>query len=265
MLFLAENLADAGTWTSLFGSATNFPVANVQDPQTYRVWRSTVPVGESSDRLTLDLGAATTPAVKWYLVIHGHNIRTNASACFVWGYSVSIGTAEYSAALTIGSFFPGTMYLEIPAEAAGLRYWSIEFPNTSIDSDPAQIGRIYLGPAVDTTDAGLPNYDGFSRDIVDPSPSDYSPGGQRFVERKYQREELSLDFSYLSESIHSDVRDLYYELGTVDPFFIKPSDVAPLNRMFYVAFAGKFPEKVQGGDVSGGYLWSNRLALEQQL
>ncbi len=262
MLFLAENLSDLGAWTSLFGAATRFPVENIQDPQAYRVWRSAVPIGETTDTLTLDLGATTSPGVPWYLVIYAHNLDADADIV-VKGDPTDLSTPDFSVTVQPEDYTDGWVLLQIPADKAGFRYWSIELPNTG-DDGPSQVGRVYLGPAQDTGSRGRPDYQGVGGDIVDPSPIDFSPGGQRFAERKKQFQEMDLDFSYLPESIQGVVRELYKALGTVDPLFLKISDTAPLDRVLYVNFDSKLPEKVKGWDGSS-YIWSNRLHLKEAL
>jgi hypothetical protein len=265
MLWMTRNLADLGTWASVEGSDPYYPVANIQHEQTYKVWKSLGAAATEKLRLSLGAEYAELDDKITRVIIHGHNFDSTWSVKVEAGNDNTFASFVYdSGALDPSDYPDGTIFLSIPADEAMQPYQYIQITITKpAASSIAQVGRVYVGEAYDAGVDGRPDYTGVSRERVDPSPVSYSPGHQRFVERKAQFDMVALDFSYMPEAVIDQLRDIYYSLGKGTPFFLQIDPTGTLNRAYYMGFASNFPEKVvaYGSD----YYWDHRLSLEQQL
>lgn len=274
MLWMTVNNADTGTWTSTNTSDPYFPVANLQNFLAAKVWKSGVAVAQ--ERLTLDLGAGSSPAVKWYLNIHNHNfnaivsgaasITVEGNATNAWGaptFSDTIPLAEWGVNAATGY---GTAFLEIAAAYAGLRYWRISILKNNT-TDVLQIGRISLGAGLDTGDAGDPDFGSFARAYAELVNKDSSILGQVYSEQRNQFTRLKGKVSVTPEATAALLRVIWPYVGTWRPFFIQvlptgwPSDT--LSKPYYMRLASPMEEQLQA--YGAGYLWNLPLSFEEQL
>lgn len=265
MLWMTENLSDQATWTSDNGSDPLYPLSNIQNSQTARVWKSLGAEATEVLRMDLDIDFDAVAGKDMHLVIHGHNFGAGYTLTLLGAFDPTFASIDYNSGPLDPADYPdGTLYLPLPFSVIGAIYphWMLAITKPGASSI-AQIGRVYFGPGLDTGIDGDPDYEGVSWVRVDPSPSAYTPGHQRFSERKPQYDTLDLSFSYLPESVIAQLRALYYQVGKVTPFFLQIQTTEPLNRAYYVAFTSNFPQKVKA--FGGQYYWDHSLALEQQL
>lgn len=265
MLWMTRNLADLGTWASVEGSNALYPVADIQNAQTAKVWKSLGVAATEKLRLSLGSEFSELASKITRFIIHGHNFDSTWSVRVYAGNDNTFASFDYdSGALDPSNYPDGTIFLSIAANETNQPYQYFEIRITKpTPADIAQVGRVFVGEAYDAGAAGLPDYTGFGRDRVDPSLVSYSPGHQRFVERKAQYDLLSLDFSFMPESVIDDLRAIYYSLGKWTPFFLQVQASAPLERAYYVAFNANFPEKVSA--FGSEFYWDHKMTLEQQL
>lgn len=272
MLWMYDNKAQAGTWTSQNGSDPQFLVSNLQNFLAAKVWKSTATL--PTERLTLDLGATTTPAVKWYLNLHANNfadvlqgdIVVEGNATNVWTsptFSDVIPAAEWGTNQATGN---KTAFLEIGSAFAGLRYWRITMVKNN-GTDILQIGIGYLGPGLDTGDAGDPEFGSFGRTFAELVNKDSSILGQVYAEQRANFNRLRGRIPVTPEATEALLRVIWPFVGTWRPFFLQvrpdawPTDT--LSVPFYVRMTTPVDENLAG--YGAGYLWTLALAFEEQL
>lgn len=274
MLWMYDNKADSGTWTSVNTSDPYYPPANLQNFLMAKVWRSGVAV--ATERLVLDLGAATAPGVKWYLNLGGHNfnsICSGAASILVeghtsnsWGtptFSTTIPAAQWGVNAATGN---GVAFLEISSTYAGLRWWRISMVKNNA-TDLLQIGRASIGPGVDTGVVGDPDLNSVARAFAELANKDVSIGGQVYAEQRAQFIRLKGKISATPEATAALLRVIWPTIGTWKPFFLQmvPADwpTGTLSLSYYVRLATNIEEQVAA--YGAGYLWNIPLSFEEQL
>lgn len=267
MLWLYENKADSlGTWSSVNTSDPSFPPSNLQNFLAAKVWRS----GTTSalEQLLLDLGATTTPAVKWYLVIHAHNWADVVTGdVTIEGHTSNTWTSPtFTDTIPAAEWGGGTAFLEIPAVSAGLRWWRISMTKTGATAK-LQIGRISLGPGALTADDGTPDMAGLERTWAEQVNRESGILGQVYAEQRAQFWRIKGKVTAMTETTAAALRPIWQACGTWKPFFILinpegwPTDT--WGTPYYVRLAAPPTEPLRG--YGAGYLWDVPLSWEQQL
>ncbi len=276
MKWLNDNRADAvGTWTSVNTSDPYFPPANLQNFLTAKVWRSGVAIAQ--ERLLLDLGSTTAPGVDWHLILHGHNfdqVVSGAATILVEGHtSNSWGSPSFSHAIAAASWGVtvagnGTAFLLIPASATGpgLRWWRISMLKNNA-TDLLQIGRAYIGPALDVGEPGQPDQNGLTRAYAELVNKDSSILGQVYTEQRAQFLRISGKVSVMTEATLDSLRAIWRLVGTWKPLFIivVPEDwpTGTWSKPYYVRLGA--PPQEQLKDYGASYQWDVPLSFEEQL
>lgn len=267
MLWMYDNKADTlGTWTSVNTSDPSFPPANLQNFLAAKVWRSGAAV--ATERLLLDLGAATAPAAKWYLVLHAHNFSDVLTGdVTVEGHtSNSWGSPTFTDTIPAAEWGGGTAFLEIPAVSAGLRWWRISMVKTNA-ADVLQIGRASLGPGYLSDDSGDPDLPSLERAWAELVNRDASVLGQVYAEQRAQFWRIKGKVTAMPEATAAALRTIWQTVGTWKPFFIMvyptgwPTDTWGVP--YYVHLAAPPTEPLRG--YGAGYLWDVPFSFEEQL
>lgn len=254
-----ENLADAATVTADTANA-EFPVTNVQTPRLTQVYKTTG--AGTLEKVTFDFGSAVEPTD---LIIAAHNFTADSGigVSFLLKAGTTSATSDVIYAITVVA---GTISFDIEAATPILgtpgayRYWKVEFSKVTA-TDIKSIGRIYLGPTIEPSDLGLPDYDGVTETTRDRTEADESINGEEYIEAKSQVRSWNLDFTEIPESDMDDIVERYQELGKHTPFFLQIADVAPLNEVVYVRFINDLGRKVSSFD--SAFNWDTALAVKE--
>jgi len=124
------------------GTATGFPITNVQEQRLSVRWRSVSPTAQT---VVIDLGAAaaiTTAAVM------GHNLGASAVTTIAGGTSASVFTTAVSIAHNAGTmlaFFTTKTF----------RYWKYSITNPSNVDGYIEVGRLWLGTYITVSPSSL--------------------------------------------------------------------------------------------------------------
>jgi len=131
------NLIDSASSFTVLGTATGFPITNVQEQRLSVRYRSTSASGQT---IIIDLGAAQTVTTA---AILGHNISASASASSILvsaNSSASFTAGNVIATLTrdanaIVKFFTGVSF----------QHWQFSIDDPSNTDGYIEIGRLWLG------------------------------------------------------------------------------------------------------------------------
>lgn len=232
--FYFGSQADAGTVTA---SSEQIPASNVLDPQRSRVWRSAV--GQASfldinlpgaglvDSIVLiDTNLSSSGTIR--VQVYPTSARTTASMDFTFNpftYAAANGVPAYGlGAYGLGAYgIPGGA----AAAAGGIKNVTvIPLPTSTMDrffritftdatTSFQQLGRLFVGQA--TMFSSSISY-GWTLAQNARSASRESIGGQRFVQPRPQRGQISGQFEFLSESDRNSLAMKLAEYGEDFPF-----------------------------------------------
>lgn len=127
------------------GTATGFPITNVQDQRLSLRWRSVSPTAQT---VVIDMGAAVNVTTA---VVAGHNLGASAVTTIAGGTSASVYTTAVSVAYNAGtmlSFFANKSF----------RYWKFSITNPSNADGYIEAGRLWLGTYITISPSSLLNF-----------------------------------------------------------------------------------------------------------
>lgn len=252
-----DNLADDAVLAQVLGTAdASFPVENIQDYRAAVVWRGQ---NSTANTLRIDTGSARAAVTGgWELVLYG--LAGTFVATLVGSNNADLSAPGYTD--TIFAAVPASGYatLEIADADTVYRYYGILL--TTVTVQP-QISRIHLGPVLDTTDVGDPDFGNLMREFSERANRSYSVGGVKYAEQRANYTTLRMRVPYITETIQAQIREWVRAVGTWRPFFLTLSDTTPLDAVFYGTFQSSPSETVV--DFGTGFLWSVPYTMEEQL
>lgn len=220
--FIYKNLIDLST-TSLTATTTNafFPLSNLKDPRSTKVYRST----GTTTSVVIDLGSAmdcdTFAMVPHFSNGFGFtgNVTVEAHTSDSWG------SPSFSVTLTSGTDIDltfNTAYEEFSATQT-YRYWRV----TATGSSFVEFSRLYLGKR--NTILGRSFNYGWKYQLNDNSKLTKNLYGQRFSDVINRQREFSFSFKYLTK----DEVDQWFLIndynGLTKPMFIKIGETTIAN------------------------------------
>jgi hypothetical protein len=269
MLLYYQNLADTAT-LSASTADPNWPVANLQNPQRVRTWKT---LGtQTQEWVVFDLGSAQAITD---CILHFNNFDGTETGVQIQGNATnSWGSPSFTANLPFAGFQSlGSIIwnggANFNAYTAGVtfasqtfRYWRVVFTKANA-TDIRWIGRVYLGTHYDTTNQGDPDYDGLDVSFEDLSIINKNLHGHLFSEQRNRYHLFNCQSTFVPDAIQSVFRVIYSANGIWFPWFIQIRTTAPYNNWYYVTFKKNLPEKVDGYD--GGFYWATALQLEENV
>jgi len=224
MSFIYYNYCDLES-TTLTASTENafFPVENIQDVRTSKVFRSTA----NTATVVFDLGAAsdinTFACVPHFENGFGFtgNLTLEANASNTWG------SPAFSVTITDGTDIDSThavAYKEFTATQS-YRYWRLSASGTSY----VELSRIYLGLRNTINDRSI-NY-GWKYDLDDRSKIKENRYGQKFSDLINRRKGFNFQFSNLDKTAVDEWFKLHDYNGITIPFFMKIGCEGILNDL----------------------------------
>lgn len=263
MKMLMDNQADLATVTAFSnGWDAEFPASNVQAVRLSQ--KAKTDASTYQPTIHFDFGSAYEPA---FLVLAEHDLATApAATSLLLAGGTSDGGDEVVILVLTPEISAGTMVVDLStitpfSGALGpARYWTLKFDKDTA-TDVKNLGRVYLGPIIETGDLGSPDYDGVTETTTDRTEVDQSIGGQEYIEEKSQTRSWALDFSLIPESEMSDIVDRYLVVGKHTPFFIQIATVSPLDEFLYCRFTNNLGRKI--GAFDSQFHWDTAMALKE--
>jgi hypothetical protein len=261
MLILSENALVLGG--SVVASSENFyyPASNIETLIAAEVWRSGATLTTETLTITLDRAYSSETI---YLVLAGFDFSGISALTYTLGAFAPVAISGY----TNGVAFATT----IPVPAGATTTLVLTFTKNGA-SDIVQVGKIYAGNGFDNSPVDEPDKGSFTHVFYEGINKDYSIGGQKFSEARFQSWHADLSIPYVPEQIMSDtIRNFFLAVGTFQPFWIQidphgSTEAQPseqLTQVRYVTLSAVPSENwIEFGDA--GYLWSLSLSLEEQL
>lgn len=252
--FYDDRLQQPGVVITPSSESPLLPARNVLTESVKRVWRCGTTLFNES--ITVDLLSAKSATA---LVVSG--FLYNSGATQVNFYLRGSTDNFASSNVLIGATgYDGTQTSLFAFSSQSFRYWRVEFFKDNA-SDVVDVGRIFLGTYFQTADQ--PDYGGYSEELVDPSPTQYSVGHQSYTDRREQYHALSANFTRLAEADASSIKTVVKKVGRHTPFFVQVQDSFPLDKVFYVKFVKGYKRDVSAFDSQ--FYYDLDLEFEEQV
>lgn len=203
MKILWNNTATSATLTATTENS-DYPVENIQDIRTTKVFRST---DDAAERIVFD-GQATAS----YCVIVNHNLSSSATIKIEgndtdsWGSPSLSETMTYNSGMIIKSFTEATY-----------NYWSIYIDDNNSDGY-IEIGFVFIGTYLQMPsmkrDQNIPNNVDTYQQI--------GQGGHVFGGINYTYREFGVNFNYLTNTQRQNINTVFETVGNVTPIVLLP-------------------------------------------
>lgn len=202
--------ATASTLTAS-SSASALPVANSQDADRRKVWRSgTVAVAVT---IEVDLGSAL--ACDAFAACNLTIFSGGAVELYQRGSGGAPGAATLVGTLPAADATSGVAFVQFGS--ATFRHWQIKFTNPSLVSAYVEMGFAFLGPALTPT-VNVSEPLGLTRN--DPSVAGVSLDGQKTFAIRSQYVTGALEFYKVGTTDRSNLDALFAANGVHTPFFL---------------------------------------------
>lgn len=214
---------ESGVTVTASAEATGYPATNLSSSASWKIWRSSVTVGDQWVKFDLGASRAMTGCLLRYASLHvGGSVRFQANATDTWG-SPTIDTV-FTVPSTVRS-----RNLSLFFATQTQRWVRIYFTNTAAVSQAVELGIAFPSDPLTLT---YPVRDGVSINIADLTLNLSSIGGQQQADRRAQRITYAVDPNVLDPTTRSALIDVMIAVGTALPFFFILDDSDP-NLMNY--------------------------------
>ena len=255
--FLATNLWDTATVTSL-SAATGFPASNTKTRLFLEHWRST---GITAEWLKADLGADTVIraiAIKYSNLQVGDSLNLQAQTAANgddWDGTPPL-TINVSVTITADMVSKGLIVYNWETPPTACRWWRILM--TANAGSYIYVGRIFLGVFVEPEN----DYDKDFEDApFDPSEILQTPTGQKYVNVRPQRQQISLSFPSINAADYAKFVALGALLGKAKAFFVELDPSGALTtKSYYVSSLSDWRPR----HIYGAQLYSMALQFEEE-
>ena len=206
-----NNLLDDYT-LSANSEDSSYPVANVQDYQLIKVYRST---GDTSEWVKVDAGSGSTITATGACIL-GHNLtnsgtyKIQGNATDSWGTPSLDETFTYDSNIMIKTF-----------NSAGYRYWRFSLADATNPDTYLEIGRLFLGTYLEFSDQ--PSKE-FPMTYEDTSNVDYSITGQSFGDEGIIYRLYNFKYPYWTDTVRKSVVTMIEDIKLVKPVILVPDE-----------------------------------------
>lgn len=263
MLWLWNNLAYSGTWSTTNPSASGYPVTNIGTLLAADVWRTGASVAAEQATVILNQTVAyNSPLFPTFIVLKDHTLDTTVSG------NVTFRLSNSGANAVTWTWTPtaGPSLIAVPAQVANsYNKLDISFTKNTAGTT-AQIGKVFIGPSTETAPVGDFDWGNYSKTFTDATQINYSLTHQKFAVARAQYETISLAIPLATETIEALHRTIFKAVGTYFPFFLCPVNGATttaLSAPKYLTLASQPTEGLIG--FGSDYLWGLSLDFEEQL
>ena len=263
MLWLWNNLAQGGTYSTTNPSSSGYPVTNIGTFLASDVWRSGAAVAAEAVTVVLNQTVAfNSPLFPTYLVLKDHNLDTTVTG------NVTFTLSNGGANPVTWTWAPtaGPSLIAVPAQVANsYNQLKISFTKTAAGTI-AQIGKLFCGPTTETAPIGDFDWGNYTKTFAERTQVNYSLTGQKYAVARAQYETISLAIPMATETIEALHRTIFKTVGTFRPFFLCPVNGATttaLSAPKYLTLSTTPAEGLIG--FGSDYYWGLSLDFEEQL
>lgn len=189
-----------------------YPVANIQDYQLIKVYRST---DITSEWVKVDAGSGNTITATGACIL-AHNLTSSGTykiqgnATDVWTAPSVDETFVYDSDIMIKTF-----------NSASYRYWRFSLADATNPDTYLEIGRLFLGTYLEFADQ--PSKD-FPLTYEDTSTVDYSITGQAFGDEGIIYKLYNFKFPYWTDTVRKSVVTMVEDIKLVKPVILVPDE-----------------------------------------
>ena len=253
MRLYVTNVIDGAAVAITAGSeASGFPAINLANAQRTMLYRCGTTF--STETLVFDLGsalAADSLILLDHSILNTTTITLQANTTNAWGAPAFSSAVAWQSSWILHSFASQTY-----------RYWRLVVAKAAAGQQ-FDIGRLHLGPVVAPADP--PDFDGFSRNMIDLSLSQRSVSGQLYCDPRPQARRLELEFTWIRDAQKLQFVNALEAMGLHTPFFVRVDETASdeLAEPVYCRFQEVPKFELAGFD--GANYWDTNLRLEEAL
>jgi len=189
-----------------------YPVANVQDYQLAKVYRST---DDTAEWVKVDAGSGNTITATGACIL-GHNLtnggtyKIQGNATDSWGSPSLDETFSYDSDIMIETF-----------DSAEYRFWRFSLADDSNPDTHLEIGRLFLGTYLEFADQ--PSKD-FPLSYEDTSSVEYSITGQAFGDEGIIYKLYNFKYPYWTDTVRKNVVTMIEDIKLVKPVILVPDE-----------------------------------------
>lgn len=204
MRILWNNTATSAT-LSATTEDSDYPVENIQDIRTKKVYRST----DDDDERIVFSGSATAS----YVVILNHNFTSGSTIKIEGNNTDSWGSPSFSETITYNSGIMIHSFTE-----ATYSFWSLSIDNASNPDTYIEVGFVFIGTYLQMPkmkrDQTLPkNVDTYQK---------IGRGGNVFGGINYNYRNFGVNFNYLTNTQRQSINTMFETVGDVTPIILLP-------------------------------------------
>lgn len=255
MKIFYDNLIDyAGVVVTASSANSLLPAKNVLNEQRKKVWRTGTTL--TTEFITFDLLTAKSASA---LVVcdFAYNQAAVSVNFLLYGSTDNFVASDVLIGATA---YDGTQTSLFTFSPVSYRYWRVRVVKDNA-ADTVDIGRLFIGPTYTTEEP--PDFDGYSSELVDPSPIQKSLGGQGYSDIREKFRMVKTEFTRVANAMAENLRTFAERVGNATPFFIQVDTVTPLDKVLYVKLKKGLKRQVAGFDAS--LYWNVDLEFEEQL
>lgn len=252
LTFLNENYVKDATLSVLSGSVdANFPVENIKDVRTTKVFRS------DSNTVELQIDLLVTQSIDAFAVVGSSVDGLGFTSLTIYGSGSTdfSGSTPITIDLNSENNIGFKFFDEVP-----FRFWKLEFTGTG---SYTEVSKIFLGRRRDfiPNSFSLPSFRYTNQDTSRVRTNSY---GQPFIDRRTRLKRIEGTIQHMNNEEFDSVNEMMNINGTTEPIWVfsDPQGLSATNGEFLFSFYGRLLN-VRQVSYSGFGLFNVSMTLEQ--